>query len=327
MFPPEMSPRSVLPRVLAVALLLSVPAAARAQDADALIKQGVELRRAGKDQAALEQFRRAYDLAPTPRALAQLGLAEQALGRWIDGEAHIIKALEAEQDPWISKYRETLEGSRAEIAKHLGSLSVTGGPAGAELRIDGQPVGALPLRRTLRLPLGTFALEASEGGHVVVARAVSIVAGMTTREDLSGPAAATGPVALAARPSTNAGPREGDDSGASAGVGRRTLAWAAAGGALVLAGAGGALLAFGDRNADEHNNGPCRDMPSDSCASLQRRGEREQVAGVAGLVVGGALGATAVLLFLTMPPSRDGGRTVACAPAFEGLGASCAMRF
>ena len=326
MFPPDMSPRSVVLRVLAVALLLSVPAAARAQDADAYIKQGVELRRAGKDQAALEQFRRAYDLAPTPRALAQLGLAEQALGRWIDGEAHIIKALEAEQDPWISKYRETLEGSRAEIAKHLGSLSVTGGPAGAELRIDGQPVGALPLRRTLRLPLGTFALEATEGGHVVVARAVSIVAGMTTREDLSGPAPATGPVVPAARPA-NAGPREGDDPEARAGVGRRTLAWAAAGGALVLAGAGGALLAFGDRNADTHNNGPCRDMPSDSCVSLQRRGEREQVAGVAGLVIGGALGATAVALFLTMPPSRDGGRSVACAPAFDSLGASCVMRF
>ena len=322
MFPPDMSPRSVLPRVFGVALLLSVPAAARAQDADAYIKQGVELRRAGKDQAALEQFRRAYDLAPTPRARAPRGHAAPALGRWIDGEAHIIKALEAADDPWISKYRETLEGSRAEIAKHLGSLSVAGGPDGAEHRIDGQPVGALPLRRTHRLPLGTFAHEASQGGHVVVARAVSIVAGMTTREDLSGPAAAsvTAPSTVIA---TNAGPSEGDDATAGAGLERRTLAWMATGGALALAGAGGALLYLGNHNADAYNSGSC----SGPCASLQRRGEREQVAGVAGLVVGGALGATAVVLFLTMPSSHDGDRRMACAPAFDGLGASCALRF
>lgn len=143
MFPSEMAPARLAAFVLVVALL-TVPAPARAEDADALIKQGVELRRAGKDEAALEQFRRAYDLAPTPRALAQMGLAEQALGRWIDGEAHLTKALEGAQESWIAKYRETLEGSRAEIAKHVGSLAVTGGPDGAELRVDGQPVGTLP---------------------------------------------------------------------------------------------------------------------------------------------------------------------------------------
>ena len=66
-----------------------------------------------------------------------MGLAEQALGRRIDGEAHLTKALEAAQDSWIAKYREALEGSRAEIAKHLGSLPVTGGPDGAEFASTG----------------------------------------------------------------------------------------------------------------------------------------------------------------------------------------------
>src|SRR6266705_1743487 len=105
MVSPEMSLLRTAARALVLAPLLAVlivPAPARADDADALIKQGVELRRAGNDQQALERFRRAYDLAPTPRALAQMGLAEQALARWVDGEAHLAKALIAPQDAWIS---------------------------------------------------------------------------------------------------------------------------------------------------------------------------------------------------------------------------------
>jgi hypothetical protein len=73
---------------------------ALAQDADVLIKPGVELRREGKDQVALEEFRPAFDVAPTPRALAQIALAEEALGRWIDAEAHIGKA-RGRAGPWI----------------------------------------------------------------------------------------------------------------------------------------------------------------------------------------------------------------------------------
>jgi hypothetical protein len=332
MVPPEMSTRSVLARACALALLLSVPRAARAEDADSLIKQGVELRRAGKDEAALGQFRRAYDLAPTPRALAQMGLAEQALGRWVDGETHLQRALEAGDDPWIAKYRATLESSRAEIGRHLGSLFVTGGPEGAELRVDGHPVGTLPLRRPVRLPLGTFALEASAGGHVVAARAVSIAAGITAHEDLSTPAAtpAAPPAPTAAAPAAVAqreGAREADDAAASAGSGRRTLAWAAAGGAVAIAAAGGVVLFLGNRDAASYNTTCAVGSTTGTCGDRQTWGRREQIGGIAGLVAGAALGATSAWLVLSEPARADGERRVACAPAVERWGASCALRF
>jgi hypothetical protein len=320
MFSPEMSPAMVLARALPLALVLIAPARAQAQDADALIKQGVELRRAGQDQAALEQFRHAYDLEPTPRALAQMGLAEQALGRWIDGEAHLARALEAAQDPWIAKYRGTLEGSRAEIGKHLGSLAVTGGPDGAELRVDGRPVGTLPLRRTLRLPLGTFTLEASVAGRVVVARAVSIVAGITTHEDLSSAAPAPPVAVQQGQHASTSDARPGDEGGSGGGIARRHLAWIAAGGAVALVGAGAAFLYVGNNNASAY--GTCM---VGNCESLKTTGTREQVAGVTGLVLGGALGATAAVLFASTPVTAD--RRVACAPRLDLGGASCALRY
>jgi hypothetical protein len=329
MVPPEMSLRRVLAPACAFALLLSASGSAHAEDADALIKQGVELRRAGKDGEALEQFRRAYDLAPTPRVLAQLGLAEQALCRWIDGEAHLARALEAGDDPWIAKYRATLESSRAEIGRHLGSLFVTGGPEGAELRVDGQAVGTLPLRRPLRLPIGTFAIEATVGGHVVVARAVSIAAGLTAHEDLSaatpGPATSP-PTGSAAAVASSDGAQHDDADAPSAASSRRSLAWLAAGGAVALAAAGGVVLYLGNRNASTYN-ATCAAQSARGCSDLETRGKREQVAGVGGLVAGGALAATAAWLFLSEPARPDDERRVACAPALDRWGAACAFLF
>src|SRR5688572_1092503 len=54
-----------------------------------LIDRGVEQRKAGDDRAALELFRRAFELNGSGQALAQMALAEQALGRWLDAHQHL----------------------------------------------------------------------------------------------------------------------------------------------------------------------------------------------------------------------------------------------
>src|SRR5688500_8657616 len=90
-----------------VLLLLAAPAA-EPSEAD-LIRRGVAEREQGRDQAALELFREAFDRYRTPRAEAQLGLACQALGRWGEADAHVAAALAHESDPWISTNRKVLE--------------------------------------------------------------------------------------------------------------------------------------------------------------------------------------------------------------------------
>ena len=74
---------------LAVALALFVGAARADEppgDAEALIQHGIELRRAGKNGEALSEFQKAYAIAPTPRAQAQIALALHALGDWLGAE-------------------------------------------------------------------------------------------------------------------------------------------------------------------------------------------------------------------------------------------------
>ena len=69
-------------RWLVLVALLSA-SFARAQDAEALVEEGLALRREGRDAEAAERFRAAYDVDHSARSLAQLAFAEQATGDWV----------------------------------------------------------------------------------------------------------------------------------------------------------------------------------------------------------------------------------------------------
>ncbi|MBK6534365.1 MAG: hypothetical protein IPF99_33800 [Deltaproteobacteria bacterium] len=71
----------VVPTVLSV-ILVGSRASAQTVDPEVLMRGGVEARHARRDDAALQLFTQAYDITHSARALAQVGLAEQALGRW-----------------------------------------------------------------------------------------------------------------------------------------------------------------------------------------------------------------------------------------------------
>jgi tetratricopeptide (TPR) repeat protein len=158
------------------------PAVAEVAESDALILQGLKLREQGKDAEALQLFVRAQELAPTPRALAQRALAEQALGNWVQAEIHLSQALADTDDPWITHHRQALDAAFAVIGEHLGYLQINGGVAGAELRLDGQLAGTLPLPAPLRVVTGRPLLEVTLAGYYPVRREVSIKAGSLSTE-------------------------------------------------------------------------------------------------------------------------------------------------
>src|SRR5215471_3743382 len=92
--------------VIALALVVAQPA--MAEDAEALVKRGVELRKKGHDREALAEFQKALAIRETPRVLAQIGLAEYALGLWLPAEEHLNGALHHPSDPWIQRNRAAL---------------------------------------------------------------------------------------------------------------------------------------------------------------------------------------------------------------------------
>lgn len=168
--------------LLVVCLATSVGTAA-AQSADELIDEGVRLRGRGDDARALELFEEAYRVEPSLRALAQRALAEQALGRWVDAEAHLMDAL-AGDDRWVASRREVLDEALVEIRSHLGRLIVEANVAEGELFADGHSIARLPLADAVRLPAGTVEIELRSPGHRSARRSVVIRANETSRETL-----------------------------------------------------------------------------------------------------------------------------------------------
>lgn len=140
----------------------SAPALAQAGDgspssderpsAEALLERGVALRAEGRDAEALEVFRRAWEEERTARVLAQIALAEQALGRWVEAGRHLEEALRRDDD-WVARHRDALELSREAIHAQVVRVRVSG-PAGAEVRLDGEPSGTLPLEAPLLVAAG-----------------------------------------------------------------------------------------------------------------------------------------------------------------------------
>lgn len=230
--------RVTLALAIALAMGVAAPLTARADDADAeadmLISRGIELRERGKDDEALSVFRQALARAPTPRARAQVALAEQALGMWAAAEADLLTALAAQDDAWIAKNRAALERALAIIRRHLGSLDVRG-PDGAEVVLDGVRLGVLPQVAPFRAEAGWRTLELRAKGFYPTRRTVEIPAGGVARETVSLVPAPTEDTRATAAPVT------AQDRGVAAddpGRAQRRVGW-------VLVGTGGAGLLAG----------------------------------------------------------------------------------
>ena len=150
----------------------------------ALIRKGLDLRQKGQDEAALQEFRRAYEASNSGRALAQIALAEQALGRWMEAASHLTAALTRTQEGWISHNKKHLNQALNDIQGHLGSLELPGEAKSGTVKVDGVQMAVLPLTGPLRVPAGSIALEVQSPGFLPIFRNVVVPARGLAREPL-----------------------------------------------------------------------------------------------------------------------------------------------
>lgn len=324
---------------------------ARAADDDALIREGIAFRRSGDDASALKRFQQAYELGKTPRALAQMGLAEQALGRWAPADQHLRQAIEARDDAWIRKNRASIDEALAVVAGHVGRIEINGLPPGAEVRVDGELVGKLPLAHPVTVTSGGVAVEVRAPGYVPIVRAATVSARTLTRETFTlqplsptaeqpvvaahagrapvEPAATSSGAESDSSPEPDGPPGGADGSGRST---RRVLTWTAGGLSV-------ASLAFGvfehlawQRKVDSFGSmtgcGASRMNRGDpGCEQIYDDGQRARLLAFVGYGLAGAFAATALVLYLTDGGSGAEPAKVACAPTSRASGVVCALRF
>ena len=357
---------TVAAAVLAAFVVLAAAAPARAatdaEQAEALIREGVKLR--GRDNApkALPLFEKAYQISRSPRTAAQLGLCELELGYYVAAERYLIEALAAPDHPWVSKNKTALTRALDSARANIGELALVLSPAAAEVSLNKKPLDKALVGAPVRLDKGPVDVEVRAPGHEPTRDTITIVGGKReqrtftlVREAATAAGASeirVGPVVslapTAADPGTAAAtlstaPPPAQDGGYST---RRTAAWITGGAALaaLLFGTVEAFNAAGKSDAFNAHTGVIDGMVfndcgtanlSPTCKGLKDDYDQALTLSIVGFAAAGALAATSSVLFLLSPSGekgggaeRDGGaRAFACVPDPVARGLGCSLRF
>ena len=317
-------------------------AATPAEEAEALVRQGNQLRSAGDDQSALPLFEKAVQVHPSPRTWAQLGLVEKALGRWAEADRHLTDALKGGQDPWIQKNLAVLEKTLAEVKRQVARIEITGEPVGADVLVNGRPVGKVPLPQPVRVNAGTVDIELRAPGYKPTLRTVAVVGlqyqpvviGLEregTGDSAAAPPAGMSPLSL------------GTDTGRAPEPWRPWAIGGALAGSAVGIGVGVLGALQHDQKVSDFNKRPCAEAsdgtivnkmtgaPDQNCANLRASYKNAKTMAIVGFTAGAALGVTALILYLTTPDAGGGSETAMAAPLCAGgpgqVGVGCTIRF
>ena len=148
-----------------------------AEQAEALIKEGVQLRAQDQTARALPLFEKAYRLSRNPRTAGQLGLCELELGFFAEAELYLSEALATPNHPWIAKNRTTLKRQLDAARANVGELSLTVSPATAEVLLDKKSADKVVPGVPIHLRKGPVVVEIRAPGYQPVQTTITIVGG------------------------------------------------------------------------------------------------------------------------------------------------------
>lgn len=326
------------------AVLAASGARAQVDANDGEYARAGQLRGAQRFEEALTIYRQLHEQTRAPRALAQLGVTEAQMGRWVPAEEHLRVAL-GTHDPWVERNRAVLQVALERTQQNVGDLTVACNVPGAELRVNGAPAGALP--RAVRVPVGPVVIDVMAEGHephrqtvVTTARDTRVEVTLVTRVSVTVTPIAPAPVAVRSNPAqavivpaaTRVTPvRRASPSGSGNGA-LRTLAWVGAAGSVALLGTGVAALVVGSGAASRWNDDAQCQRPGrtreEVCASERATAESMGTLAVVGFVGGGVLAAASAVLFVvSRPRGREPRTAVACGQGPGEFGLACGWRF
>jgi hypothetical protein len=210
-----------LPAVIGLTLLITgmsaVPPYARAQrHAPGNVEagrghfdRGVDYYRDGNINAALIEFKRAYDAAPNYRVLYNLGQVANALNDYVEAQRYFQRYLQdggAEIDP---ERRAEVNALITKLGGRIASVTVVCSVEGAQIYVDDVPVGVSPLAEPLRVSAGTRRIAAAVTGKPRSTRVIEAVGGeqLTVEIEAVGAAhPAAAPAYASSEPAPSGGP-------------------------------------------------------------------------------------------------------------------------
>jgi hypothetical protein len=199
--------RSVVIAWLVAAALLARPGgAARAADDPAVqeartrFQAGVQLFHEGSFDAALAEFRKAYQLAPSFRVLYNIAQVQFELRDYVGAWRSFRQYLAEGGGDVPADRRAHVDGEVQKLERRIAVLEISSNVDGAELRIDDVPVGTSPLPTPILVNAGLRRISAAKPGRVATARSLTVAGGDRVKVTLDLPEVAATAPALARPP-------------------------------------------------------------------------------------------------------------------------------
>lgn len=298
--------------------------------------EGAKAYEAEDYEAARVAYAQAYALEPIPELLANLGHAELRTGRYVEAARHISQFLR-ESQIGDGPERGAARRGLLEAEAHVGRVQVTADVDGADVTIDGEPVGTTPLVYAWYVEPGEHRVQAIKPGFGAARSVFGISAGKAKNikltlipideDEEAQPSQPFAPPQELDEPATS-------DTPAASSKPSIGIILAGAGVAIVGIGAGVGFLISADNKRSErdaqlsslqetYGPNPCAIsvLMLPECATVEELDEdagTRNTLGIIGLGVGGAA-AVATTLYALWPRSEQaqalaGTRTVAIVP-------------
>jgi len=143
---------------------------------EALLARGHRDRAEGEFRAALDAYKRAYEVLPEPQIYFAIGTAEEQLGLYLDAYGHYRRLLE-EAEQVADRLRVAVELRIEEVLGKLAVVRVTIEPKGATVFVDEREIGLAPLAEPLILEPGPHRISVRKDGFSPGSAELQVAAG------------------------------------------------------------------------------------------------------------------------------------------------------
>lgn len=153
------------------------PASSEVDQARGHFERGAALFKEGSFDAALAEFKRAYEIVPNYKVLYNIGQAQVERHDYVAALRAFEDYLRQGSADISSDRRESVERDVANLKTRVASLTVKSNARGAELFVDGVSVGTVPFDSDPLVSAGTRRLSLRKPGFTPLERTISVAGG------------------------------------------------------------------------------------------------------------------------------------------------------
>ena len=142
--------------------------------ARASFHQGVQLYSEGSFEAALAEFRKAYQLFPNYRLHYNIAQTYFDLHDYVSSMKHLKQYVQEGGSELTAERRKQVSELNQKVEERIASLEITCNLDGADIRVDDMLVGVSPLTSAVLVNAGPRRITAVKAGYTVAARMVTV---------------------------------------------------------------------------------------------------------------------------------------------------------